>query len=438
MKIVNQVWRFFSSVKLALFTLALLAATSIIGTLIPQSKPQDFYIQKYGANLAELFQQANFVDMYSSSWFLSLLCVLAINLLICSLDRFPKVWKLVTFNNLSYSHERILKMNPDITLTSAKSHFEIRDILSKLLQTKGLTAQETGDNENILLFFQKGAFSRTGVYIVHASILVIFIGALFGHYTGFKGSIMLPEMQSSEFIYSDKSEETINLGFEVRCDKFDIEFYKNGMVKEFISQLTILENNTPVLQKNIEVNGPLHYKGITFYQSSYQSFRSFIFTITEEQTKPVTFLGSFQQEISWPEKEINFGIVNLEANGDRATKVKIWFNESDGTPSEFWMDTGSTVKIARTNKNFYFTVKQRYATGLQVAKDPGVWIVYIGFGLMLLGLYVAFFLSHRRCWILLQNSGNSTQINIRGSVNKNKPAFNSFLKELSNHIEKNI
>ena len=37
-----EVWAFFASVKLALFTFFILAITSIIGTVIPQGKEMDF------------------------------------------------------------------------------------------------------------------------------------------------------------------------------------------------------------------------------------------------------------------------------------------------------------------------------------------------------------------------------------------------------------
>ena len=45
--------------------------------------------------------------------------------------------------------------------------------------------------------------------------------------------------------------------------------YKNGAPKEYRSSLTILENGEPVLTKDIIVNDPLQYKGISMFQSSY-------------------------------------------------------------------------------------------------------------------------------------------------------------------------
>ena len=111
MKSENIIWNFFSSVKLALFTLCSLAVTSILGTIIPQKEASEFYISKYGAKTAQFFQLFDIPDMYNSWWFLSLLGLLSANLIICSIDRFPGVWKQINADNLALPLERIEKMN---------------------------------------------------------------------------------------------------------------------------------------------------------------------------------------------------------------------------------------------------------------------------------------------------------------------------------------
>ena len=110
MKLFNQLWDFFSSVKLAIFTLCSLAITSIIGTIIPQGESAAFYAKNYGVKAAQFFQILDIPEMYYSWWFLGLLGILSTNLIICSLDRFPSVWKIVNSDNLAITPERIEKM----------------------------------------------------------------------------------------------------------------------------------------------------------------------------------------------------------------------------------------------------------------------------------------------------------------------------------------
>lgn len=439
MKSENIIWNFFSSVKLALFTLCSLAATSILGTIIPQKEASEFYIAKYGAKTAHFFQLFEIPDMYNSWWFLTLLGLLSANLIICSIDRFPGVWKQIKADNLSLPLERISKMSINSSITSSQNVEDTVSNLTQLLSRYGWKAEYRDLPESQhLLFCQKGALSRTGVYIVHTSILVIFIGAIVGQILGFKGSIMLPEMQSSNIIYPYHNGAPIELGFEIRCDRFDIEFYSNGMPKEYRSDLTVLENGKEILHKPIEVNDPLQYRGITFYQSSYQGYRDFIVSISEDPGEAKTFSADFQKELIWKEKNLHFGIINLESIRDRVVKLKIWFNDGNGDPSEFWMDAGEQVKINRSDKTYLFSAKQRYATGLQVARDPGVWLVYLGCGLMLLGLYMAFFMSHRRIWLLVNKQEKGTSVLISGTANKNKTGFEGTFKDLAERLRESI
>src|SRR5665647_2764682 len=88
MKNRNPIWDFFASVKLAQITLFFLSTTSIIGTVIPQKESAQAYIDRYGETTAHLFQILSITpDMYTSGWFLSLLGLLCVNLIVCSVDR---------------------------------------------------------------------------------------------------------------------------------------------------------------------------------------------------------------------------------------------------------------------------------------------------------------------------------------------------------------
>jgi cytochrome c biogenesis protein len=66
---------------------------------------------------------------------------------------------------------------------------------------------------------------------------------------------------------------------------------------------------------------------------------------------------------------------------------------------------------------------QRFYTGLQVTRDPGVWVVYSGFILMIIGCYITFFMSHQQIYVELAASDNKTEVTVAGTANKNKAAM---------------
>lgn len=432
----NPIFSFFSSVKLALFTLFLLSVTSIIGTVIPQKETIDWYIQNYSETTARIFQVLSIPDMYNSWWFLGLLGLLAANLIICSIDRFPGVWRQVKADNLAIDLKRLHKMRLSASWESAKSEENLATELTNSLATNGWKAGQRKRDNSLLLSAQKGAITRTGVYIVHASILVIFVGAIIGELYGFKGSIMLPETKSSSAIFQFGTGNSIDLGFTVRCERFDIEFYDSGMPKAYRSKLTVLEKDKVILEKEIVVNDPLTYKGITFYQSSYQGYDDFLITVTNQDSGvSETVTLPFQQQVTLSKHNSRIGIINAQAMGQSVKNMKVWFRDEQGPASTFWIDAGDQVTVERPGVKYTVAGKQMYATGLQVAKDPGVWVVYLGCFMMILGLFVAFFMSHRRIWLLLSTENGITTVLMSGSANKNKLGFDKTFSKISSQLE---
>ena len=443
----NPVWELFSSVRLALFLLFTMAATSIIGTIILQNQPSNFYVEHYGANMARFMQALDVPDMYNSWWFMVILTLFSLNLIVCSLERIPNAWRLVTMDNLAAEPEGLKKMGLHRSIPLGGPLPVAVNKTAALLAGKGWKAERRDLDGATLLFAQKGAWTRFGVYIVHTSILIILIGSLIGSprvakdilknpFYAFKGSVNIPETQQTDVIYSFlEGVGQLPLGFTVRCDFFTIDYYPNGMPKEYLSKLTVIEDGKVVLQQDVEVNKPLIYKGITFYQSSYQPYEDFIITVRNNRTgASTTELIPPAIEVPWKEGGARFGVINMEARGEAVSRIKIWFTDDQGEPSKFWLEPGREALIKRSTGDYTFSAKQLYATGLQVAKDPGVWWVYGGCGLMLLGLMVAFFMSHRKVWALVSEERGKVTVLFAGNANKNKLGFEKTFAELADSL----
>lgn len=73
-------------------------------------------------------------------------------------------------------------------------------------------------------------------------------------------------------------------------------------------------------------------------------------------------------------------------------------------------------------------------TGLQVAKDPGVWVVWVGCILMMVGIYIAFFMSHRRIWVKIENRN----VTIGGNASKNQGGFQLFMERLTTKLKSQL
>ena len=149
-----------------------------------------------------------------------------------------------------------------------------------------------------------------------------------------------------------------------------------------------------------------------------------------------TAIVPFQGQGEWPQEGLTFGVINADMMGQSVSRLKIWFSDSKGAPSVLWLKDGESVIVAREGGKYLLSTKQIYATGLQVCKDPGVWVVYIGCGLMLLGLVIAFFMSHKRIWLFLKEEECGTSILFTGSANKNRVGFEKIFNDLAEILQK--
>ena len=78
--------------------------------------------------------------------------------------------------------------------------------------------------------------------------------------------------------------------------------------------------------------------------------------------------------------------------------------------------------------------EERYYTGLEVTKDPGVWIAYTGFIVMIIGCFITFFMSHQRICIEVTQSGKKSRVTVFGTSNKNKVGMRARIRKLSRKL----
>jgi len=432
----------FRSLKLTIFLLILLAILSIIGTVITQNASSEDYIQRYGVSLYEVLDFFNLFDMYHSLWFSAILLLLVVNLVACSLHRFPGVWnqffRKASPVALEDSMVKILPYVERIPL-AGQTKTNLEEAIQSHFKREFHHLKRNETESAISLFSEKGRFSRLGVYIAHLSLIIILIGGLIGSFYGFKGFVNILEGETVDQVGVRVKDKVVQkpIPFSVRCDDFKIAFYdvpgNQQYVKEYTSILTILEKGKEVLKKTVQVNHPLHYEGLTFYQSSYGSLQEatvgiqskskkekILLKIHEGETLPIPTSNAFIRMVRYLPQFHNLGeglqMILLRPN---QPPQPLWALKD---PSK--IDQGDAEFIV----NFEGITIQEY-TGLQVAKDPGVWVVWIGCTLLIVGLIVSFFFSHQRIWVRIPKEPRK-QIVVAGSTSKNRVGFEKVFERL--------
>jgi cytochrome c biogenesis protein len=254
---------------------------------------------------------------------------------------------------------------------------------------------------------------------------------LIGSIFGFDGYVNIQEGENVEMVRVRNSIEPQKLGFLIQCDDFNVNYYESGTPKEYRSSLTIIEQGKSILKKDITVNDPLRYKGINIFQSSFGEVppnKITIQIINNDSGMSYNEKLNIGKPFDLPE---DMGRLEIKGSTDstnfkgvdlREAFVGV-FEPKDGKPVEIILPLRypDFDKMRKGDQVFSVSGYDKiYYTGLQVTKDPGVWIVYSGFILMILGCIVTFFMSHQRICVEVTENGPKTNISVSGYANKNK------------------
>lgn len=433
----NPVRSFFASVKLAIVLLILISVASILGTLIPQQEAAGPFISSLSPGVADVLRALQLFNIFHSAWFMILMALLALNLVVCSLDRFPMAWKRFRQASEPDREDLFEKIPSDQVIIKETPLTEEADRLERLLKKK---AGRVGRKDGLglaYLYGEKGAYAYFGVYIIHVSILIMLVGVAIGFLFGFEGYVNIPEGESAAVVALKGGRGAKNLDFTVRCDRFFIDFYEDGVPKTYRSDLTFLKDGRPVQSSPVLVNHPVTFGGMRFYQASYGMIPTGdpVMVVTEGNQKIKDVKVAVGMAFDLPKKKATVQMVRVEEDlMGMGPAVKLSIRSSAGDV-QIWVfqaieqiaqaNPGLLDQVPLFNPGFFkpyvFSLAQsdnRYYTGLQVAQDPGVTVVATGAALMMIGFMVVFFSSHRQIWIRLDAKGDKTRISIAGRSNR--------------------
>ena len=462
---IDRIWDLFASVKFAVVIFTVIALTSMVGTIVEQNvepeKNLKILTKMFGASAApaiySVLDKLGFMDMYHSWWFVTFLLLFAANLVICSLDRLPRILKHVKEKIHPMSEEYIERMSIRKTVSIKGKPSGLTERVAAAIGKIGFRPGRTETEKGVQFYAEKGNFTRLGVYITHLSILVILAGAIAGVYLGFGGFLNLPEGQSSSVAYTNRGME-IPLGFDIRCDNFEVDYYgETDMPKAYKSWLTVFKDGKEVAHKVISVNNPLTYEGVTFYQSSFG-------TVPDGTDKGVVVLNLVSNEgkseqvntkvggtFEIPGTPVKGRITNFspalafDQSGRAFTydqnlsnpAIYIEFSGEGGKSFSGWIfkrfpQTWNLPDGSRVEFKDFWGVQY---TGLQVRKDPGVVLVYLGCIIMAIGLYITFFMSHKRLWVSVVEEKGSSRLLIGATANRNRASFEKDIEKLAGLLD---
>ena len=453
----SRVWSFFSSVRLTIALLAVIVIISIVGTVVPQRDAAAALALQIPPGLFSFLQAMQIFDLYHSFWFFLLTGLLSVNLIVCSINRFPQAWRHYRAKTLQANFDVFPDISEDAIIHTKQDQKVVAEIVGIAMKSRfrGYQCQETTDG--LYLYGDKGRVSHFGVYVGHLSILILIVGVVIGSLFGIEGYVNINEGETVNKIDLRDKDQALLLPFAVRCDRFTIEFYENGAPKTYRSDLTFLKNGQVASQGQLFVNHPLSFEGLRFYQSSYglTSEGKAHLSLFKNGKKSQDILVGLGETFALPGKEGEVQVLRVEENlMNMGTAVKLAVVSARGE-TVFWvfrhidkireMNPGIVEQIPMFNPGLFHPyvfviggVQEKYYTGLQVNSDPGLPVVAAAALLMFIGLMLVFFSSHRQVWLRVDVGGEISRISIVGHSHKDAVGLARDIKNILARIKERL
>jgi len=452
------VWVF---IILALFTLA--------GTILPQEHltlDQDEFAHKYinifsidsedGLTTTGEMIYYNIVKplqlyrIFKTNLYFILLALLAISSTLCAWDRLKITRALLSKKNPKASESSINAMANSGNGSVEGNLEDVSNRARSWLKSQHFEVYDEKDESGTEWFYvRKNAIRHYASIAFHFAFVFILVGGILGDQRtyGYEGYVILgegdfkplatraaSEAQQNGVPYTPENDERLHLvdyqniyrerdfpGLDPESG-FPLEY--NGMPSDYISHVQVVRHmhdgeDQILSEKMVEVNRPLRYEGVGYYQTSIRTI--YHFSVTGPDGTQETFSTTTGEAFQVPLLNIQSGLAPMDTVGG------IW-ETLDGTREDlpyrirlndltamFMDNTRPPVLLGYVSEDTPLVVdgyeialdEAEEYTILQYVYDPGVPIVYFGGFTLILGLTIALYMPWRMGRLMLRREGQS-------------------------------
>lgn len=228
-------------------------------------------------------------------------------------------------------------------------------------------------------------------HIVHVGFLIAVLGHLVGSVWGFRSpGNVLYEGTPLKVPHAE--------GLSVRLDGVTMEQSPGGGLESLKTRVTLLEEDMEVLTDEIEINGPIIYKGMAFYHMDQGTVTSGLVLGAGEERKEVDFYGKFTLKSGsaltlgdiYPDFKVDKDGRAYSASGEFRNPYIEIISESGETGYLPVGYSGGEVLVGGEAIRLLGYTDSAYVV-LTINKDPGIWFIISGSAVLVVGMVLLLF-----------------------------------------------
>jgi cytochrome c biogenesis protein len=457
-KPINIIWRFFTSIRLALALIAIIIILSIIGIFITQA-PQSIAVgsvdyqawldnvlrSEYGV-WTDTIAAFGLCNIFRSPLFLGVGVLLMLNIFCCAANRWRNI-KMAFQGSPAPTNQKQYQDSPVIYSTKSLVTTVALSVTGILLKRHYRVRTEEAKH-SVFINADKYAFSRLGTIISHISLILLVLGFLLGSFLGFR---------IDSFIIAEGTVQPVghDTNLALGLISYTTEYWPDGVPRDYRSEVVVYENDYPAESATIRVNHPLNYKGVRFYQSFFGPAAVIQVQTTsgDNITSGTVVLAGVMEAVPYQRP---IGKLELPGTGLTAylvgpavnlpdlilkqDEIGIEIYEEGVDVPVNWMilAEGDTQEIQGLE---FAYVQQSSFSGFSVNYEPGIWLVWMSFGLLFIGITLVLLLPYRQIQIMVQPVKAGSMVYLRASGRRGydpKAEVNTLGEEIASALPGNI
>jgi len=414
----RQIVRWLADMRVAIFIVFILVILSILGSIYDQGEILQSPIVSDFNNSSSLEENVtNSIKTYpifSSFIFKIFTFLFGISLLSCTY--FQQLPSYDICRGINFFKQSSIPFKPD--LDSNVSTQYLRSLITKLFDANySLFQKRTG------FYAYQGLAGRFGPIVVHFSIICILIGSLISALLGFNVQELVPK---GEIVYLQNVPSPATFDYlpllPIRINDFWITYQSTGITHQFYSNLSILSPyGSEKDWLTLSVNHPLNFNNYQWYQTDWDvvGFTAYYNKMFYQIPFNELTVNQSKNWVTWlpfPNQERILLLQDLTG--------KLFASNQEKNLQDI-IEFGSPIS-ASINLILLEVIS---CTGLQIRFDPGTFVIYLGFGLLIVSAFVSYS-SYSRIWII----SNPSKLKIIGVTNRSKQGFTLQILKLINSM----
>ncbi|MGE5596763.1 MAG: cytochrome c biogenesis protein ResB [Hyphomicrobiales bacterium] len=268
----RQVFRLLTSVRFALLIIALVAGGALLGVLFPQMQPgvrenatlRANFLQdqqaRYGG-LTPLLDGLQLFEVFHSAWFSALLVLLVAAISVCTVSRFPPIWRQIAHPQLRVA---------DRYLDSARNRAAIDspppldDVVRSLRRHHYRVVRVEDSPGGARLYADRFRWAGLATFASHLSLIVFLVGGLVTWRFGVHEDVLVAEGTTGPVFALDSGR---HMQIEVRDFVRTID--PGGRERDIHTDLAVYRDGKLLAAGPTSINRPLKAAGYTFHQAAF-------------------------------------------------------------------------------------------------------------------------------------------------------------------------